>query len=83
MLWNQTEGCIQKSVVYYKNSNVDSSSFTSASFNTVPVYEYVLPVGANCASLPSKISCGYGSVCINDVCTVSTSQQPKYLTTPN
>jgi len=85
ILANQTEGCIVQSLVYYQNSNVTASSFTSSSFNINPVYDYVLPVGANCENIPDTVSCGYGSICESNVCTInlSSSQQPKYPTNPN
>ena len=91
LLLNQTEGCIAKSVVLFSNisdndlNNKNIINFISY-FTQNPTYEYVLPVGANCAGLPSNVSCGYNSICENNVCTsnISSSQQPpKYPPLPN
>lgn len=57
------------------------SVYSSQTLNNNPVYNYLLPIGANCASLPSNISCRYGSICnAYNICSVdnSSSVKPKY-----
>jgi len=77
-------GCILKSLVYYKNSNVTATSFTPTSFNIDPVFDYVLPYRAICDS-NSEVSCGYGTVCENGICSGYNNGTtcPKYKENPN